>query len=515
MIRGLPSPALRAIAILLLALAPAACEETPPAKDPSSKIDPAEQAKIQKSRAKIDAAKEALDSKAYDQARKLLREATELGVESHKYEIDETAEKLDKRQAKLWFNEAHELFGQKKCVEAFQQLAEQIDGLESETFTREVRKLTGAEAQECANNTIDELTTTGKFAAARTFVNAAPTKSVLGVAGAKKLATELDLVIAEALKGQVQPEIKAKKWSLALEKIDAAVKSGDATEEIAATAIAAVREAGASDIAATASKAVGQGDAPKTLASVDATIKQLRWETTAADGAPPAKEKAPPDELLHMRDALATWVEAQRLNIKMAKRGEKKYLHGKVALLSPIKIDSPSRRDLANGTELWVLGVSKDKALVADVNPNSTQLSVMFDKAIGWVKLDRLQKDSTVDWLPPDDQLKGEQVWGPLRTGEPLLELGTVTDVVGKEVSVKRLTDGQLSKHARGKLRPGKIVVGVKLLGVCKDKAKEVTIDEIVPPGRSIRFNCGGTEGIKEEVLESLRTKLELLPNSK
>ncbi len=50
MIRGLSVSAVRAtgrlrfgaLAALLLALAPVACEETPPPKDPSSKIDPAE-----------------------------------------------------------------------------------------------------------------------------------------------------------------------------------------------------------------------------------------------------------------------------------------------------------------------------------------------------------------------------------------------------------------------------------------------------------------------------------------
>jgi hypothetical protein len=30
-----------------------------------------------------------------------------------------------------------------------------------------------------------------------------------------------------------------------------------------------------------------------------------------------------------------------------------------------------------------------------------------------------------------------------------------------------------------------------------------------------VKFNCEGTEGIKEEVLENLRTKLDLLPASK
>jgi len=515
MIRGLPSTALRAIAILLLALAPAACEETPPPKDPSSTLDAAEQAKIQKSRGKIDVAKDALDSKKYDQARKSLREAAELGVESHKFEIDETADKIDKRQARLWANEAHELFVNSKCAEAFGQLAEQVDGLESEAFTRELRKLTAVEGLKCASETIDGMTTTGKFAEARAFVNAVPTKTVLGPTVAKKLGTELDLVVAEAIKGQVAADVSAKKWAAAIEKIDAAQKAGHATEDIAGQALAVVREAAAPEIAALAVRAVGQGDAPRTLLAVDANIRLLRWEPAGVDGTPAAKEKAPPDELAKKRHALTVWVEAQRLNIKMQKKPEKKYLHGKFALMPAAKLDAASRRDLAGGTEVWVIGLSKDRALVTDSDPGSALLSAMFEKAIGWVKYDRLMKDPTTEWLPPDDQLKGEQVWGPLRTGETLLELGTVSDVLGKEISVKRLADGQVTKLTRAKLRPGKLAVGLKLAGMCKAKDKVVTIEEIVPPGRSVRINCEGTEGVREEVLENLRTKPELLPVSK
>jgi hypothetical protein len=514
MSRGFLSAQVSAIALVLLALAPAACDPPPP-KNPTAKLDPAEQAKIQTSRSKIDGAKDALDSKSYDQARKLLREAAELGVESHKFEIEETAEKIDKRQAKLWANEVHDMFVQKKCAEAFAQITEQIQGLESETFTREVRKLTATEGQKCANDAIDDLSTAGKFAEARAFASAAPTKTVLGATVTKKLALELDQVIAEAIKGQIADEIKNKKWGLAIEKIDAAVKAGNATEEIAAQAMTLVRDAAAPELGALAQRAVGQGDAPKTLLAVDATIKLLRWQPTAADGAPPPKEKAPPEDVAKKRDGLAVWVEAQRLNIKMQKRPEKKYLHGKFPVLPAMRADAPSRRDLAGGTEVWIIGISKDKALVADGDPGSLALSAQFEKAIGWVTLDRLMKDPTAEWLPPDAQLKGEQVWGPLRTGETLLELGSVSEVVGKEISVKRLADGQVTKLGRAKLRPAKIAVGLKLAGVCKDKDKVVPIDEIVPPGRSVRLNCGGTEGIKEEVLENLRTKLELLPASK
>ncbi len=59
--------------------------------------------------------------------------------------------------------------------------------------------------------------------------------------------------------------------------------------------IAHVRDAATPDIAAQAAAAIGRGDAPKTLVAIDATIKQLRWETTAPDG---TLLPSTPDELL-------------------------------------------------------------------------------------------------------------------------------------------------------------------------------------------------------------------------
>lgn len=514
MLRGFPFHARCALAVLMLAAVPA-CEEPPPPKDPSSQIDPAEKAKIGKSRSKIDAGSEALDTKNYDEARKLLREAAELAVESHKFEISELQEKLDKRQAKALANEAHTLFEQKKCAEAFAQLAEQMADLDSETFAREIRRLSGDEGQKCASAALDTFTTTGKFGDARAFVNDAPTKAVLGPAGVKKLMTELDLVIVEALKGQIDADVKAKKWEEAVAKIDAAVKANSATEEIAAQVLQVVRDAAAPELAAQAARSVGGADARKQLGLIDATMKLLKWETTAPDGTLPPKEKTAPEDLARKRDGLAVWVEAAKSNIKMGKKPERKYLHGKIALMPAMKIDAPSKRDLAPGTELWLIGVSKDRALVADVDPNSFVLSAIFERAIGWVRLDRLMKDPTVDWLPPEDQLKGEMVWAPLGTDE-VLWLGKVTEIKGKDISISVVADpNKIVKLPRAKLRAGKLAVGLKLTGMCKDPKKVVAIEEVIPPGRSVRINCEGTDGIKEEVLENLRTMAEHLPASK
>src|SRR5512134_1373847 len=75
---------------LLAALTMTGCPEPPPPKPPTEgNIDAAEMAKIKKSDALMAEANRALNGKSYDKARKLLREASALGVESHRFQISE------------------------------------------------------------------------------------------------------------------------------------------------------------------------------------------------------------------------------------------------------------------------------------------------------------------------------------------------------------------------------------------------------------------------------------------
>jgi hypothetical protein len=135
-------------------------------------------------------------------------------------------------------------------------------------------------------------------------------------------------------------------------------------------------------------------------------------------------------------------------------------------------------------------------------------------KAIGWVPVERLAKNATVDWLPPDDQLKGERVWAPLRAPDPVLELGTVAEIKGKDITVKRMADDALVKVARTSLRSGRLAPGTKVLAFCTAKDQVATIEEVLVAGRgvpAVRLKCDGGVN-KEELLPSLRTKGEFLP---
>src|SRR5690349_18546146 len=97
---------LGAVSLALAALGALGCAEPPAVrKGPESGADPAEQARIEQGRKLIDDAARAINEKKYDRARKLLNQATELGVESQRFEVETTVDKLDKREAKLWANE--------------------------------------------------------------------------------------------------------------------------------------------------------------------------------------------------------------------------------------------------------------------------------------------------------------------------------------------------------------------------------------------------------------------------
>src|SRR5439155_15560042 len=98
-------------------------------------------------------------------------------------------------------------------------------------------------------------------------------KEVLGAQQQKKQHEELETTIEEALRAQLQDDIKKKKWDAAVAKIDAWTKKGDADDEQGRHLLATVRGAVAPEIIASSGKAVGSRDADKVLKQMDALVK--------------------------------------------------------------------------------------------------------------------------------------------------------------------------------------------------------------------------------------------------
>lgn len=487
--------------------------DAPPPPPPKTAAEIDELKRIEKSKALVADAKRAMKSKSYDKARKQLRAAAELNVESDRFEISQVTEEADKGQAKLWANEMTDRLKEKDCAGAFKDMANQMAELESETFTRELRSRVAAKALECLTAVVDDATLATRYADARTLVNAPETKAVLGAAAWKKMAAELNTTIIDALRSVLSDDLKAKRWIQVMAKLDDFVKKGDTDEGQAAELLADVRKALAPELEGMLGRAVGQRDAASTIRVADTLIKLVRWEALPPEAAEAAKDKALPAEIFKKREALGAWVEGQRAAMKIDKKPEKRWTHGKVMLFPPSKIDGESKRDLPPATEVWVIAHTKDRSLITAADPGTGPLPTLFDKVVGWVPSDRLAPESTAEWLPPDDQLKGVRVWAPLRPPEMLYELGLVTDVQGKDISVKRVADDKVIKLTRKQLKPGKLAAGQKVLAFCTAKDQVATVEEMLADGK-VRIKCEGG-ATKEEFLAGIRAKPELLPASK
>ncbi|WP_437627581.1 hypothetical protein [Sorangium sp. So ce1151] len=513
-----PTPLLRRPVWITLALAAlpvaAGCAAEPAARPEPRPAVTAEMARIGESRRRIDEASRALSDKRYAEARALLDRASGLGVDSHRYEIGELREKLDRREARLWASEAAELLEQRECDAAFGKLSARIDQLKSEAFTQEARRLVASEAVACASGKVDAATTAGKFAEARAFLAAAPTRNALGDAASERLAAELDATVAEALYAQVEPDVAAGRWASAVEKLDAAVKRGDASEDQGRALLGRVRAAATPRLTEAAGKAVGTQGAAAALKELDATIALLRWEALAPGAEELPGSSALPEALARKRAALAAWVEAMRVQMKPMKKPEKRWSHGAVALAPAADIEGEAKQSLAPSTPVWIIGQAKQRALVTAVDPGSAVIATALDLAVGWAPLPRLAPEPTADWLPPNDQLKGERVWGPLREKQPTLELGVVSDVRGADIIVQRLADDAEVTVSRKQLRSGRLAPGTRVLALCKSENEPATIVDVPPAGRVARIQCeGGAQ--KEEPLASLRSRPDLLPGSR
>jgi hypothetical protein len=505
-----------AASVSALALAVSACEDEPQAKSPTSNVDPAEQAKIDQGVKLLKAANDALNDQKYDDARKLLAKAAQLGVDSQRFEIEEATEKVDKRQAKVWAGEVDEAFKNKDCTGAFKQLAEPLKTLaESEAFTRELRHLVGADALKCVQDAVDKKMQNNAFADARKLVDTPETKIVLGPTAEQKLTAEVEMTILEALRGQMDGDIKAKRWTQAAAKIEAAAKRGDATEDQVRGLYDTLREGVGPEIAAMASRGTGARDAAAVLKDVDALIKLVRWEITDPGVAALDPTRALPEALAKKREVLAIWVESERVKMRKLTKPELRFTHGKVAVYPPSKIDGASRRDVPHGTKVWIIGATGDRALLTLVDPAGATLVQMLDNVVGWAATDRLAKEDTASWLPPDDQLAGERVWGPLRPPDTTsYELGLVTAVNGHDITVQRLADGAPFKMTRAKLRSGRLAPGTRVLTFCTAQGQPAQILEVPPTGKVAKLKCDGGQE-KEEDLASLRSRADLLPPTK
>ncbi len=498
---------------LLLALGSvAACGGAePPPQNPVSAEEKEEQRKFEEGKRKLNLANEAFASKKYAEARQLLEETKKLNVEALAFDISTLEDKIDKKVAKLWANESEDGFKAGECGKTFDDLAKKIKELGSEAFTRELRAEIGTMAVKCVEGVVNERVSAEKYADARKLVEGESIVVVLGDTATNKLKKDVDGFIVAGLATALLPDIKAQKWADARKKLDDALARGDATETHVQELQKPIRDGIAKEVVSLADAGIGSTRAPALLKQIDGLLEIARWRVMATSEGAELSANAMPAEVEQKRFMLATWVQAQKLRIKPLKRPEVRFAHGKIAVTPGDNADGASKRDIVHGGKIWVLGFAGNRALISVDEPSSGTLVAMLEKAIGWVPSARLASADTQDWVLPDDQLVGTRVWSQLRLPEKEVELGTVTEVLGADVNVKREADAAIIKVPKKSLRSGRLAAGTKVLTFCTEKGQKAEIVEITPDGRTAKLKCEGGQ-LKEEVLASLRSTYELLP---
>jgi hypothetical protein len=204
-------------------------------------------------------------------------------------------------------------------------------------------------------------------------------------------------------------------------------------------------------------------------------------------------------------------VEAQRLGFKPLVTPGLRWTHGKVPVQPPPKSDAEPTTQIENATKVWVVGATKDKALVTINDPRNAKLSALLGKVAGWVPVNRLTNEDTTTWLPPESELVGFHVWAPFEPPSDIMQLGTIAELAGQDVTVARLADGQKVKVKRDQIRAGRLPAGTKVLTFCLAKDQPAKVVEVTPSGQSAKLKCDGGQE-KEDDLSALKSKPNLLP---
>jgi hypothetical protein len=400
------------------------------------------------------------------------------------------------------------------CAKAVAVVADALGDTPPAVLEREVRAKTLQPLTGCLHaltdgaDAIDDAGKADAYAAMRKLIDAPATGRALGKEPSRVLLSALDQGAGQAMQAATRADLKSKSWEAVAATIRKWRECGAVTPKQADAATQSLRDSVTKDLLERGKSALGQNAAEPVLADVERGIKLL------GNGAP--------QELKALQGNLATWIECKRLSCKPAAKPKVMFSFGTAAVLP---LDAPRGQaadNVPNATKFWVLASGGGLALVAREDPGEAK--TWSDKLIaakGWVEESALQAEDTSSWLPVGKALESMRVWLPTDKGDGLYLLGIVQTVSGKDVTVKRLADGQAATVKRDVLRTGNLRAGLKVLAFCSGPLapSPARFEEVVPTmaGNPIaRVTClkadGKDDQSRNEVIGSLRSKAEWLP---
>lgn len=469
----------------------------------------AKQAKLELAAIIVGQAEQALASGDWDTAE---AKATEAKIDGDL----ETTEKAvailnqidDDRSEKL-ADEATELVTQGKCASALRTLAEKMGKKPRKRFRDSVQSKTQVPLIECLGKKIDAAIAEGSIEQARMIIETDDATTAFSNEGYQALSLRLQKAVVKKSMTDVDPLLAKKDWTGAIAKLDELVTSGVMNSADRKVAFAVVQDAIHENLKKVMQASMTSKKPSKELAIVERDAEIAKW-------------KELPDDLQEQRRVVEVNVQCEKIECRwQAPRAH--WAWGRIKLHPKTAPDGPEQGTIKHAQKVYVVATAKDRALIAKKDTKKAQGAELYGKVEGWISTEHLKKKDTADWLPPQDQMVGVRVWGPLWKGKKDKKddyvLGVVTKVDGDTLTVKRLADSRTTTVEWKDVFLGNFPAGLKVYAFCIDELHPelAKIEKVVKKGDNPRVKVDCTKGKKTrvEVASALATRRAWLPRRK
>lgn len=413
---------------------------------------------------------------------------------------------IDEKRAESVAKEAKKLADEGKCASALKAVAVPIRAKTREHFKVEVRKRAQQPLVACVSQKLEEDVKNNSIEAARTMLASPDTTTALSTEGFKLAEGALLKAIVKRSTADIQPLLAQQKWTEAIAKLDELKQKDVLGQAEYPVAFEIVQDAIRDHSLKLAASGLTAAKPSEVAQQIDAQIAIAKW-------------KLVPKELAAARAKLAIAVECEEQKCKLAKPAPA-WAWGSIALSPAADAEAAPNGKVNHAQKVWVLGKGKQRSLVALEDPGTATGAELVDKASGWLDPKNLKSVDTDMWLPPDDQLVGVQVWGPLRPPSKDYFLGSVTKVDGKKVTVKRMADDREETVDLKDTRIGKLSKGLKVMAFCVDQLhpEPAKVDSVVTTSGGspkVKVICEKGDVQKVELAGALTSKVDWLPPRK
>lgn len=415
-------------------------------------------------------------------------------------------QQIDESRAKQVAKDAKKLAEEGKCASALKTVAVPIRQKAREHFKKVVRQQAQEPLVACLSQKLEDDVKAGSIEAARAMLASPDATTALSTEGYKLAEQALLKAIVKESTSEIQPLLAQKKWSEAIAKLDGLKQKGTLGQSEYPVAFEIVQDAIRDHLLALAKQGLTAKKPSLAAQQIEEQAKLAGW-------------KSAPKELQAAQQKLAIAVECEEHRCKLGKPTPS-WSWGAIGVHPPADAQGAESGKLKHAQKIWVLGRGKDHALIATEDPGAASGADLFDKAAGWIDPENLRSVDTDMWLPPDAQLVGVQVWGPLRPPSKDYLLGTVTKVDGKKVTVKRMADDREETVDLKSIRIGKLTKGLKVMAFCVDQLhpEPAKVDSVVTTqggSPKVKVVCEKGDVTRVEVAGALTSKADWLPPRK